>query len=131
MPQLPIVLIIEDDLELRELYEQRLRLEKFDVRLAPDGKSGLDLAKSEKPNVILLDLRMPKLDGFEFLKKLKTDPEISNIPVAVLSALWQEEDKKRALSLGAVIYMVKSETMPKQVVEMLTQIIDKNQTKNF
>ena len=72
---------------------------------------------------------MPKLDGFEFLKKLNTDPDINNIPVAVLSALWQEEDKKRALSLGAVIYMVKSETMPKQVVEMLLQIIDKHQAQ--
>ena len=67
----PVILVIEDDLELRELYEQRLRLEKFDVRLAPDGQTGLELAQTEKPDVVLLDLRLPKLNGFEFLKKLK------------------------------------------------------------
>lgn len=120
----PIILVIEDDVELRELYEQRLRLEKFDVRLAADGLSGLVLAESEKPDVILLDLRLPKLDGFEFLKQIKQKSKIKNIPVVVLTALWQEEDKKRAAGLGAEIYLVKSETIPKEVVETLSKIIN-------
>lgn len=122
----PIILIIEDDLELRELYEQRLRLEKFDIRLAPDGQTGLELALKEKPDVILLDLRLPKLNGFEFLEKLKQNPAIKNISVVVLSALWQDEDKKRALDLGANLYLVKSETVPKEVVETLSKIIHEN-----
>lgn len=125
----PVILIIEDDLELRELYEQRLRLEKFDVRLAPDGQTGLELAQREKPDVVLLDLRLPKLNGFEFLKKLKADPETKNISVVVLSALWQDEDKRRALQLGADIYLVKSETIPKDVVETLSKIINEKQKK--
>lgn len=126
----PIILIIEDDLELRELYEQRLRLEKFDVRLAPDGQTGFELVTKEKPDVILLDLRLPKLNGFEFLEKLKQNPETKNISVVVLSALWQDEDKKRALDLGANLYLVKSETVPKEVVETLSKIIhEKNKTK--
>lgn len=125
----PVILVIEDDLELRELYEQRLRLEKFDVRLAPDGQTGLELAQREKPDVILLDLRLPKLNGFEFLKKLKSSPETKNISVVVLSALWQDEDKRRALQLGADIYLVKSETIPKDVVETLSKIINEKQKK--
>lgn len=126
----PIILIIEDDIELRELYEQRLRLEKFDVRLAADGITGLELAESEKPDVILLDLRLPKLDGFEFLKEIKQNPKIKNIPVVVLTALWQEEDKKRAVEYGAKIYLVKSETIPKEVVETLSKIINDKAKEN-
>lgn len=125
----PIILVIEDDLELRELYEQRLRLEKFDVRLAPDGQTGLELSEREKPDVILLDLRLPKLNGFEFLKKLKGNSETRDISVVVLSALWQDEDKRRALQLGADIYLVKSETIPKDVVETLSKIINEKQKK--
>ncbi|KKQ89455.1 MAG: Response regulator receiver modulated diguanylate cyclase [Berkelbacteria bacterium GW2011_GWA2_38_9] len=127
----PIILVIEDDLELRELYEQRLRLEKFDVRLAPDGQTGLELAQTEKPDVVLLDLRLPKLNGFEFLKKLKADPATKNISVVVLSALWQDEDKRRAIQLGADIYLVKSETIPKDVVETLSKIINEKQKKQI
>jgi len=123
----PIILIVEDDMELRELYEQRLRLEKFDVRLAADGRSGFDLAQSENPDVILLDLRLPKLNGFEFLKNLKKNPGTKDTPVVVLSALWQDEDKKKAMELGADIYLVKSETIPKEVVETLINIISEKE----
>lgn len=119
----PIVLIIEDDLDLRELYEQRLRLEGFDTRLAFDGKTGLELIKDVKPDIILLDLMLPKLDGFSFIKEVKREPNLKDIPIVILSVLWQDEDKERALELGADIYLVKSETTPKVVVETLTKAL--------
>jgi CheY-like chemotaxis protein len=96
------VLLAEDDRFLRRAAESRLRQNGFTVLPAVDGEEALKVARAERPDLILLDLIMPKLQGFEVLKALKQDPATAPIPVIVLSNLGQDEDLKRAMELGAV-----------------------------
>ncbi len=103
------ILIVEDDKFLRDLLSARLRKEKdIEVSVAEDGEEGLKKIKEEKPNLVLLDLIMPGIDGFEVLKKAKEDEEIKNIKIIVLSNLGQEEEIKKALDLGAEDYLIKA-----------------------
>lgn len=113
------ILIVEDDEPLCDLYKERLSLEGWKVFTAGDGETGLAVALTEKPNVVLLDLRLPKLDGYGFLAKAAQYPELRKIPVIVFSALEEEADKARAKKLGAKEFFCKSRTDPKQIVEIL------------
>ena len=87
------VLLVDDDLTLREMYESRLKAEGFVVNTARDGEEALDQATKNKPNVILLDIMMPKINGLDVLKKLKSQTETKDIPVIVLTALIQDRDE--------------------------------------
>ena len=118
------VLIIEDDQLIQRMYEKIFKFQKFDVTIAGDGEKGLEIAKSLKPTIILLDVMMPKMDGFEVLKKLKEYDETKKIPVVMLSNLAGENDVETALSKGAVKYIVKSEHDPKEVSDIVQEIID-------
>lgn len=117
------VLIIEDDPLMSRMYEKIFAFEKYDVVMAGDGQQGLDLARSEKPTLILLDVMMPKMNGFEVLEKLKSDPETKATPVVMLTNLAGEQDAETALAKGAVKYIVKSEYEPKQVADMVKEIL--------
>lgn len=117
------VLIIDDDRTLCEMYNERLKAEGFQVKIAFDGKEGLSKAVGFRPDVILLDLKMPKMSGFEVLEKLKSKPETKNIPVIVLTALIQEENKTKALQIGASDYIIKSQTMPGEVIDRISKVI--------
>jgi DNA-binding response OmpR family regulator len=112
------VLIIDDDSFIRDLYQRVFELEKHETEMAQDGAEALAiLGKMDKlPNAIILDLMMPHMDGFEFLKKVKADPAFQNIPVIILSNLYSREDRKKGLDSGAAIYLVKSEHDPKEIV---------------
>ena len=101
------ILLVEDDRFLRKAGESTLRQNGFAVLLAADGEEALVQAKTG-PALILLDLIMPKLQGFEVLRRLKADPATARIPVIVLSNLGQESDVKQAMALGAVAYLIKS-----------------------
>ena len=114
-----IILLVDDDLTLREMYEERLKAEGFKIVQASNGEEALAKAKEEKPHVVLLDIMMPKINGFDVLKTLKADPNTKNVPVIILSALIQDVDRVEGKKLGAFDYIVKSETMPGEVIEKI------------
>jgi DNA-binding response OmpR family regulator len=102
------VLLAEDDRFLRKAAETALKRQGFTVLAAVDGEEALRMARAEAPDVVLLDLIMPKLQGFEVLRALKADPATTRIPVIILSNLGQESDVKQALEAGAAGYFVKA-----------------------
>ncbi len=118
-----VLLLIEDDPLMFRMYKKIFELEGYEVELARGGQEGLAKAKSDKPSLILLDIMMPKMDGFEVLANLKKDPETEAIPVVVLTNLAGQEDAEKALSLGAVKYIVKSEQDPKEVTRIVKEVL--------
>ena len=117
------ILIVEDDKFLRELIVQKLIREKYEVIEAIDGEQGIKKIKEEKPDLILLDLILPGIDGFEVLARMKDDPEISSIPTIVLSNLGQKEDVEKGLKLGAVDYLIKAHFTPGEIIEKIRKYI--------
>ncbi len=113
---LPKILIVEDDTFLIGMYATKLELEGYSALLASDGEKALVLAKKHKPALILLDILLPKKNGFEVLEELKKDKENKHIPVILLTNLSQRDDVKKGLSLGAVDYLIKAHFMPNEVV---------------
>lgn len=119
------VLLIEDEEMLANMYEVKFKNEGFDLIKALDGSVGFKLAKEQKPDFILLDIIMPKMDGFSVLKSLKEDEETKSIPVILLTNLGQEEDIDRGKKLGAVGYLVKANITPAEVVAEVKKQIAK------
>lgn len=117
------ILVVEDDKFLRKVYESKLPKEGFSVVSAPDGEAGLAALKKEQPDLVLLDLIMPKMTGFDFLIEVKKDQKLAKIPILVLSNLGQEEDTLRAKSLGASDFLIKSNFSIKEVVEKIRQYL--------
>ena len=111
------ILLVEDDTALASVYRSRLELEGFDVCEANNGEDALSLAVSEHPDLILLDVMMPKISGFDVLDILRNTPETTNIRVIMLTALSQPKDKERAEQLGIDDYLVKSQVVIGDVVE--------------
>jgi len=95
----------------------------YDVTSAVDGESGLSMIKEIKPDVVLLDLILPGINGFEVLEKAKQDPEIADIPVIILSNLGQKEDIERGQKLGAADFMIKAHFTPQEVVNKIKTIL--------
>ena len=122
---MPKILTIEDDKFLRELIQRKLESVGFEAPGAVDGESGLEKIKSEKPDLVLLDLVLPGVDGFEVLRISKLAPETKNIPIIIFSNLGQQEDVDKALSLGAADYLVKAHFTPNEIVEKVKQILSK------
>jgi len=117
------ILIVDDDLTLREMYEERLKFDGFVVIGASDGEEALEKTRQEMPNLILLDIMMPKMNGVDVLNHLRSDEATKNIPVIVLTALVQEIDKVKALMTPKDGYLIKSEQMPKEVLAKVHEII--------
>jgi len=115
----PKLLIIEDDEFLVKIYESKFKAAGFQVESALGGEEGVVMARSIKPDLILLDLIMPNKNGFQVLEELQADPEFKKIPVVVLSNLGQEADIKRALEGGAVDYIVKADVTLQDIIEKL------------
>ncbi|OGZ18998.1 MAG: hypothetical protein A2175_01575 [Candidatus Nealsonbacteria bacterium RBG_13_42_11] len=113
------ILVIEDDKFLRELISQKLIKEGYNVSEAIDGEEGLKKIKGEKPDLVLLDLILPGIDGFEVLTKMKEDTTLPPIPVIILSNLGQKEDVEKGLKLGAVDYLIKAHFTPGEIVEKI------------
>ncbi|MFY9461922.1 MAG: response regulator [Candidatus Sungiibacteriota bacterium] len=119
-----IVLIVEDDKFLRALLSEKLKREGIFVVDAENGEEAMLKMKAEpRPHLILLDLLLPIIDGFEVLRRMHDDQGLKRIPVLVLSNLGQEDDIKRAKDLGAVDYMVKAYFTPGEIVEKIRRII--------
>jgi DNA-binding response OmpR family regulator len=117
------ILVIEDDKFLRELITQKIAKEGYKVLGAIDGEDGIKKIKSEKPDLVLLDLILPGIDGFEVLTRMKEDQTISSIPVIILSNLGQKEDVERGLKLGAADYLIKAHFTPGEIIEKVKNIL--------
>ncbi|UMX47937.1 MAG: response regulator [Candidatus Nealsonbacteria bacterium DGGOD1a] len=117
------ILIVEDDKFLRELIVRKLSNEGYDVVEAVDGEQGVLKIKETKPDLVLLDLILPGIDGFEVLAQKKEDPFAASIPVIVLSNLGQKEDVDKGLSLGATDYLIKAHFTPGEIIEKVRNII--------
>lgn len=126
----PKILFVDDDNFLRKVYEAELKEKNFDVILAQDGEEGLEKAQLEDPDLIILDMIMPKKSGFEVLTELQRNPKTRNIPVIILSNLGQEDDKKKGVDLGAVDYLIKDNITLGTLVEKINQYLNsKTQSK--
>ncbi|MFA6307830.1 MAG: response regulator [Patescibacteria group bacterium] len=119
------ILLIEDEEMLANMYEVKFKNEGFDLEKALDGAEGLAKAKANKPDFILLDIIMPKMDGFSVLKALKEDETTKNIPVMLLTNLGQEEDIAKGKELGSVGYLVKANITPAEVVAEIKKKLGK------
>ena len=119
------ILFIEDESSLQKTFSDILGPEGYEIISALDGEIGLRLAKTKNPDLILLDLILPKVHGFEVLKELKTDPKTKEIPVIVLTNLEEMGDVEKALELGATTYLVKAQYTLEEVVEKIKEIIEK------
>ncbi len=117
------ILIIEDDKFLGELISQKLEKEGYSVINTVNGEEGIKKAEKEKPDVILLDLILPGMDGFEILAKIKETSSIDEIPVIILSNLGQKEDIDRGLKMGADDFLIKAHHTPPEVVEKIKSIL--------
>ena len=113
------ILLVEDDNSLANVYMTRLQAEGFDVRHVSDGEEALANARTYKPDLVLLDVMMPKVSGFDVLDILRNTPETANLKVVMLTALSQQSDQDRAKSLGADDYLVKSQVVISDVVDRI------------
>jgi len=117
------VLLIEDDKMIIDMYNLKFTQEGYEVFKAENGKDGVEMAKETKPDIILLDIILPKMDGFSVLKKLKADDDTKNVPVVLLTNLGQDGDVKKGLELGAIDYLIKANYTPAQVVEKVKSLL--------
>ena len=113
------ILLVEDDDALASVYITRLEAEGFNTKRVPNGEDALAAAIEYKPDLILLDVMMPKVSGFDVLDILRNTPETANLKVIILTALSQDSDKERAESLGVDDYLVKSQVVIADVVERI------------
>jgi DNA-binding response OmpR family regulator len=109
------VLFVEDDPSVAQMYRLKLELDGYDVEVATDGEKALEIARSNAPDIIFLDIRLPKLDGFGVLEALRKDPRTERLPVVILSNYSERELVNRGLKLGALDYLIKSQTTPARV----------------
>ena len=123
---------VEDDVLMLRMYQKFFTQEGFDVSIAINGAEAIsELAKMQKlPGLIILDVMMPELNGIEVLKILKENPNYKTIPVIIWSNLSREGDIEKALSMGAVFYLIKSEYMPQEVVAKIKEFIQAYKKKN-
>ncbi|OGE82618.1 MAG: hypothetical protein A2846_01355 [Candidatus Doudnabacteria bacterium RIFCSPHIGHO2_01_FULL_49_9] len=118
------ILVVEDELMMRDLVVRKLAANGFDVKIAADGKEALDVWRAEGPDLVLLDLVMPEIDGFEVLKLMRTDANkaLANTPVIVLSNLWSNEDILKAQNLKIQGYLVKAYYTPEDILQKVNEV---------
>lgn len=121
----PRILVVEDEPNLRELYRLALERAGFAVFSASDGEAGFRLVRAESPKLVLLDILMPKVDGYHLLRRLKKDPLTKDVPVVIFSNLSQKEEIEKGLKLGAQDYIIKTSITPKTLVEKVRQWVGK------
>lgn len=120
------ILLAEDEKMIADMYSTKFTLEGYEVVTAHDGVQALAMAKSENPDIILLDIIMPKLDGFAALKSIREDAALKSTPVILLTNLGQEDDIKKGKELGADDYFVKANHPPQEIVEKVTALLSKH-----
>src|ERR1035438_1926650 len=118
------LLLVEDDNNLREIYEARLQAEGYIIVTAQDGEEALVVAKAEKPDLIISDVMMPRISGFEMLDILRNTEGLKQIKVIMLTALGQADDQQRADKLGADRYLVKSQVTLEDIVKVTQEMLN-------
>jgi len=118
------VLIVEDDKFLRELLVRKVESAGFTTSIAVDGKEALKKIKEELPRLVLLDLVLPGIDGFEVLRQVKANPQTSKVSVIILSNLGQREDVERGLKLGADDYLIKAHFTPDEIIQKVQKLLE-------
>lgn len=123
MEKKSLILLIEDDKMLCDMYSAKFSREGYEVHIAENGSVGVKMAKELKPDLILLDIIMPKMDGFAALKELRKKEETKDIPVILLTNLGQEQDIKKGKELGADDYFIKANHTPTEIVEKVKDML--------
>jgi len=119
------ILLVEDDSFLLGMYATKFELNGYKVVMAEDGEKAVRAAVKELPDIILLDIVLPKLNGFEVLKKLKAEPATAKIPVILLTNLSQRSEIEQGLKMGAEDYLIKAHFMPSEVAEKIKKVLNK------
>jgi len=117
------VLIVEDDQMIASMYKTKFEADGFECLMASDGPKGLEMAKKEKPDLVMLDVMLPQLDGFSILKEIKGDSKTKNIPVIMLTNLGTEEDKTKGQKMGAIDYLVKASLTPAEISKKIKEYL--------
>jgi DNA-binding response OmpR family regulator len=116
--------LVEDEEFLRRIYKLRLVAEGYDVTDVSSGEAAWELLNESLPHLIILDLYLPQMSGFEFLQRLKAHPKFSNVAVLILSGLGQEADIRKGLELGAKEYVVKSKIKPREFLAKIGKLLN-------
>jgi len=119
------VMLVEDDPFLQNMYTTKLKLSHFDVTSATDGKEAWDKIQEAKPDIVLLDVMLPTMDGFEILTEIRKHAELKDTPVIMLTNLSKKEEVDKGLQLGANDYLIKAHFMPSEVVQKITKLLGK------
>jgi DNA-binding response OmpR family regulator len=117
------ILLVEDDPFLIDIYTTKLKESGFSVEVANDGDAALKKARENKPDLVILDIVLPQIDGWEILRKIKSEPEFKNLKVIILSNLGQKEEVEKGIKLGAVKYLIKAHYTPSQVIKEIKKTI--------
>ena len=125
---MPKILLVEDDNNLREIFEMRLKAEGYDTVTAGNGEEALVIAMKERPDLIIADVMMPKLSGFEMLETLRAAPEMANTKAIMMTALGQAEDRARGEQLGVIKYLVKSQVTLEDFVRVVREVVSPEPT---
>ncbi|MFZ2190522.1 MAG: response regulator [Candidatus Magasanikiibacteriota bacterium] len=115
--------LVEDDTFLANIYKTKFEMEGFKITHSENGEAGLNDIKKKKPDIVLLDILLPKMDGFVVLQEIKKDPNIKDIPVILLTNLGQKDDVEKGLEMGASDYLIKAHFKPSEVVEKVREIL--------
>ncbi len=123
------ILLVEDNQSLIDIYTISFTHQNFEIEVARDGEECLQKVKAVKPDIILLDVMMPKMNGLQTLEKLKADSDTQNIPVIMLSNIAEADEEERASKLGAVSYLIKSHYLPMEIVKIVKDTLLKTRIK--
>lgn len=118
------ILLVDDDLYIRDLYAEVLKDENYDVLIASDGEEALGVASANIPDLILLDIMLPKMDGIQVLDKLKNDEKLKNVPVIMLTNFGQEDLVKQAVNLGSTEYLLKYNITPGEIIKKVSEVLN-------
>jgi DNA-binding response OmpR family regulator len=118
-----LIALVEDDQLIAEMYSTKFKKEGFEIQHAVDGAAGLELVKKINPDIVLLDIIMPRMDGFQVLQQLRSEITFKETPVIMLTNLGQEEDVQKGRQLGATGYFIKTNFTPAAIVDKVKQIL--------
>jgi CheY-like chemotaxis protein len=119
------ILLVEDDMMTRQMYEKTLAVAGFQLESAENGQEGLDKLKDYQPDIILLDIKMPIMNGLQMLEKLKVDPKTKDIPIIIMTNVTEDSVNQEAFQKGANLTIVKSETEPDQVINWINTVLSR------
>jgi len=121
------ILLVEDDPFLIDIYRKKLEDTGFKVKVAETGEKALRSAQNEKPDLLILDIVLPQLEGWEILRRIKEKPELKSLKVIILSNLGQKEEVQKGLKMGAAKYLIKAHYTPSEIIEEIKKVLKETQ----